>query len=94
MRMQQELQVKEHRWTEETLQRWRQLKGEDRSEMKKEARRLSYTLLNGSTWSTDKIHEMIQRKVRYFFRDSAQIEEGGNGGTVQQRSQGKIEICS
>ena len=37
-RMQQEVQVKEHRWTEETSQRWRQLQVEDRTEMKKEAK--------------------------------------------------------
>ena len=39
------------------------------------------------------IHEKIQRKVRYLFWDRAQIEEGGNGGTVQQRGQGRMEIC-
>ena len=38
----------------ETSQGWRQLKGEDRTEMKKEARRLICTLLNGSAWSTEK----------------------------------------
>ena len=31
MRMQQEVQVKENRWAEETSQRWRRLKGEDRT---------------------------------------------------------------
>ena len=38
MRMQQEVQVEEYRLAEETPQRWRQPKGEDRTEMKKEAR--------------------------------------------------------
>ena len=38
MRIQQEVQVKEYRLAEETPQRWRQPKGEDRTEMKKEAR--------------------------------------------------------
>ena len=36
MRMRQEVQVKEHRWTEETSQTWRQLQVEDRTEMKKQ----------------------------------------------------------
>ena len=36
--------------------RWKQLKGEDRTEMKKEARLLRCTLLSGSTWSTKKIY--------------------------------------
>ena len=68
MRMQQDMQVKEHRWTEETSQRWRQLKGEDRTEMKKEARRLRCTVLNMSTWSTPKkIHEKTPKKVQYLF---------------------------
>ena len=53
-RMQQEVQVKESRWAEEIPQRLKQPKGEDRTEMKKEARRLRCTLLNGSAWSTDK----------------------------------------
>ena len=38
MRMQQEVQVKEYRLAEETPQRWRQPKGEDRTETMKEAR--------------------------------------------------------
>ena len=46
MRMQQEVQIKESSW--------RQPKGEDRTEMKKVARVLRCTLLNGSTWSTEK----------------------------------------
>ena len=58
-----------------------------------EARVLRCSLLNGSTWSTEKNHEKMQRKVRYLFWDRAQIEEGGNGGAAQQRSQGRMEIC-
>ena len=50
-------------------------------------------VLNGSAWSTEKMHEEIQRKVRYLFWDRAQIEEGGNGRAVQQRSQGRMETC-
>ena len=51
---QQEVQIKEHRWEEEISQRWKQPKGEDRKEMKNEARVLRCTLLNGSAWSTEK----------------------------------------
>ena len=49
---QQQVQVKESRWMEEIPQRWRQPKGEDRTEMRKEEKRLKCTLLNGSAWST------------------------------------------
>ena len=87
MRMQQDMQVKEHRWTEETSQRWRQLKGEDRTEMKKEARRLRCTVLNGSTWSTEKKYmRRHQRKYNIFLVSRALFEEGGNGGALLQRS--------
>ena len=54
VRMQQEVQIKEHRWEEETSQRWRQPRGEDRIEMKKETQVLMCTLLSGSAWSTEK----------------------------------------
>ena len=54
-RMQQlEVQVKESRWMEETPQTRRQLKGADRTEMRKEEKRLKCTLLNRSAWSTEK----------------------------------------
>ena len=54
MRQNQEVQVKESRWMEETPQRWKQPKGADRTEMRKEEKRLKCTLLNGSAWSTEK----------------------------------------
>ena len=54
MRMQQEVQIKESRWAEETPERWMQPEEEDRTEMKKEAKLLRCTLLNGSAWSTEK----------------------------------------
>ena len=47
VRMQQEVQVKESRWAEESSQRWKQSEGEDRAEMKKETKLLRCTLLNG-----------------------------------------------
>ena len=53
-RIQQELQVKGGRWAEEIPQRWRQPKGEDRTEMKREAKLLRCTLSNGSAWSTER----------------------------------------
>ena len=49
-----EAQGKESRWAEEISQRWKQPKGEDRAEMKKEAELLRCTLLNGSAWSTER----------------------------------------
>ena len=54
-RMQQKVQIKECRWREKTPKRWKQPKGEDRTDMKKEARILRCTLLNRSTWSTEEI---------------------------------------
>ena len=42
----------------------------------------------------EKVHENIQRKVRIFDLDRAQTEEGGNGGPVQQRGQGRMVMCS
>ena len=44
VRMQREFQVKGGRWAVETPQRWRQPKGEDRIELKKEAKLLSVYL--------------------------------------------------
>ena len=42
----------------------------------------------------EEVHEKIQKKVRYlFFLGRAQIKDGGNGRTVQQKSQGRKEIC-
>ena len=83
----QEVQVKESRWAEEIPQRWKQPKGEDRTEMKKEAKLLRCTLLNGSAWTTERKY-MRRYKGKFdffFFWESAQAEEGGNGGAVQQR---------
>ena len=50
----QEVQVTESRWAEEIPQRWKQLEGEHRTKMKKEAKLLRCTLLNGSVWSTER----------------------------------------
>ena len=47
----QEVQVKESRGAAQIPQRWKKPKGEDRAEMKKDAKLLRCTLLNGSAWS-------------------------------------------
>ena len=61
-------------------QRWRQPQGEDRTEMKKEAKLLRCTLLDGSAWSTEKSTVRRYRgNCDVFFRDRALTEEGGNG---------------
>ena len=54
MRMQQEVQIKDRTWTEAPPKRWKQPEGEDRTEMKKEARVLGCTLFNGSAWKDTK----------------------------------------
>ena len=65
---QQQVQVKESRKVEEIPQRWKQPKGEDRSKMKKEAKLLRCTLLNGSAWSTERRYvRSYQGKFDIFF---------------------------
>ena len=59
---QQEVQVKESRWVEEIPQRWRQPKGEDRTETRKEGKRLRCTLPNGPAWSAER--KCIRRKKK------------------------------
>ena len=86
---------KESRLAEETPKMWKQPKGEDRTEMKKEARVWVCTVLNGSAWITEKKYlSRYKGKCEIFFWCRAQIEEGGNGGAVQQRGKGRMEICS
>ena len=68
MRMQQEVQIKESRWAEATPKRWKQPKGEDRIEMKKEARVVRCALLNGLAWSTEmKYMRRYKGKCDIFF---------------------------
>ena len=69
---QQEVQVKDSRWMEETPQRWRQPKGSDTTEMRKEEKLLRCTLLSGSAWSTEKKY-MRRYKGTFgiFFEDLA-----------------------
>ena len=59
---------KESRLAEETPKMWKQPKGEDRTEMKKEARVLVCTVLNGSAWSTEKKYlSRYKGKCEMFF---------------------------
>ena len=48
------MQIKESSLRERAPKRWKQPKGEDRNDMKKEVGALRCTLLNGSTWSTER----------------------------------------
>ena len=82
--------MKESRWTEEIPQRWKQSKGEDRTEMKKEAALLRCWI---NVEHREEAHEKIPRKMRRLLWNRAQIEEGGNGGAVQQRGQRRMEVC-
>ena len=94
-RCEQEVQVKESRWVEEIPQRWRQAKGEDRTEMKKEAKLLRCTLLNGSAWSTGrKYMRRYKGKCGIFFGIQHRLRKGGHRGAVRQRGKGRMEICS
>ena len=62
--------------------------------MKKEAKLLRCTIPNGSAWSTErKYMRRYKGKCDVFFGNRAQIEEGGNGGAVQQKGEGRMEIC-
>ena len=53
MRMQQEVRIRESSLRQEAPKGGSSQEGKDRHEIKKEARELRYTLLNGSTWSTE-----------------------------------------
>ena len=91
---QQEVQVEESRWMEETPQGSRQQKRTDRTEMRKEEKRLKCTLPNGSAWSTEKKY-MRKYKVTFdvFFEIEHRLRRGGNGGAVNQRGKGRMEVC-
>ena len=93
-----EVQVKESGWAEEVSQRWKQPKGENRTEMKTEAKLLRFFEVLLAKWISveyrEEVQERIQRKVRYLLWDTAQMEEGGNGATVQPRGHGRMEVCS
>ena len=80
----QELPVKESRWAKESPQRWKQPKGEDRTEMKKEAKLLRCTLLKGSARSTErKYMRRCKGKCDIFFGRDHRLRKGRNGGAVK-----------
>ena len=53
-RMQQGVRIKESSWTEVLPKRWKQPKEKDGKNMQKDARKFGCTLVNGSSWSTEK----------------------------------------
>ena len=62
---QQEVQVKKSRWAEEVPQRWKQPKGEDKTEMKKRGEAVEVHLANWiSVEYREEAHEKVPRKVR------------------------------
>ena len=76
-------------------QRWRQPKGKDRTEMKKEARVIE---VHFAQWICLEYREKYMRryngKCDILYGIEHRLREGGNGGTVQQRSQGRTETCN
>ena len=74
---------------------WKRFTGVDRTEMRKEEKRLRCALLNGSAWSTEKKY-----MIRYwgtfdiFFGMEHRMRKEEMGGTVQQRGPGRKEVCS
>ena len=53
--------MKGSRWAVKISQRWKQPKGEDRTDMKKEAKLLRCTVLNGLAWSTERLYTRIHK---------------------------------
>ena len=95
MRMQHEVQIKESRWTEATPKMWMQPTGEDRSEMKKEARVLRCTLLNGSAWITEKQHmRRYKGKCDIFsgIEHRLRKEEWRSSSTERPRKDGDLQL--
>ena len=81
MRVQQDVQVKGGRWTEDIPQGWRH---KEKTGLIEERGKISKVHL--AQWigleDRDKVHEEIQRKMRCLFGDRAQAEKAGNGGAV------------
>ena len=70
---------------------WKRSKGADRTEMRKEEKRLRYALQNGSAWSKEKKH-MRRYKGTFdiFFRKEAERQrKNGDLRRVQQESMRK-----
>ena len=83
-----EVQVKESRWAEEIPQRWKQPKGEDRTGMVKEEKRLRCILLNGSAWRKN-----MRRHTGKCDILGTEHREGGNAGAVEHRGEGRMVVC-
>ena len=50
--------------------------------------------INGSAWSTERKYMRGYKGTFWcLLWNRAQIEEGGSGGKVQQRGQGRMEVC-
>ena len=63
--------------------------------MKKEARRLRCTLLNGSAWSTEKKYmRRYKGKCEIFFRLERRMMKAETEGQFKKRSHERMEICS
>ena len=96
----QEVQVEGNRWAEEISQRWKQRKGEDRAEMKKEAKLLRCTLLNGSAWSTErkymrryKVEEQFNKEATEglrFAANASRITEETTGSEDRKHTSGGV----
>ena len=68
--------MKESRWAEEIPQRWKQPKGENGTDMKKEEKLLRCTLLSGSAWSTErKYTRRYEGKCDIFFGIEHRLRE-------------------
>ena len=91
---QQEVQMKETRWVDEIPQRWKQPKGENRTEIKKEAKRLRCTLLNGSAWSTERKHMRRNRcECDILFGMEHRLRKEEMGSQCNKEAEGKMKVC-
>ena len=81
-----EIQFKEDRETESVPYRWKESKGEDGTNMKKEARFLRCTLLNGSAKSTE---EKYMKSIEVYFAQRVDVEYREK---YMRRHKGKCDI--
>ena len=69
-------------------------KGVDRTEMRKEEKRLRCALLNGSVWSIEKkCTRRYKGKCDVFFGIEHRLRKQEVEGAVKQRGQGRMDIC-
>ena len=92
---QQRFQAKEGRLVEEIHKGGSSQKVWTDPTIKKEAKLLRCTLLNGSEWSTQrKYMRRYKGKCDVFFGIEHRLKEEEMGGAVQQRGQRRMEVCS